>query len=253
MKGQLSYIIKPLSLVMTIVLLLLLYNSISSFGASQKTVQKTLDLNSDATNALLVLANSEDCLAFHSQITQGLYANIVDIDKLNDFSARYSDTEPECARNFDFGWRVTVTEYKRVEGALTTGSNWTFGARDFSHDSALIGTADFSVPIAIRHSDKLTRPGVMQIHLVNGELERISGLLDWACHLFQSNSITRFSTPISTSYGISYNAATNELCSMSKVPACRTMWCQLNFTSIKSGGSYVLKMTYSNGKMVVNS
>jgi hypothetical protein len=253
MKGQLSYIIKPLSLVMTIVLLLLLYNSISTFGVSQKTAQKSLDLTSDATNILLVLANSEDCLAFHSLITQGLYANIIDVNKLNDFSQKYADTEPECARSFDFGWRVNIVEYKRVEGSLVTGKNWTFGAKDFSHDNALISRSDFSVPVAIRYSDKLTRSGVMQIHIVNGELEKISGLLDWACHLFENNRITRFSTSISTSYGLSYNPATNELCSVSKVPACRVMWCPLSFTKIKSGGDYILKMTYSGGTMVVNS
>lgn len=253
MKGQLSYIIKPLSLVMTIVLLLLLYESISTFGANQKTVQTSLDLTSDATDILLVLANSEDCLAFKSPITQGLYANIVDVSKLNDFAARYSNTEPECARSFDFGWRVNITEYKRVEGSLLSGNSWSFGAGDFSHDNALTGQAYFSVPVAIRYSDRLTRPGTMQIHIVNGELEKISGIMDWACHLFQTNQITRFSTPISTSYGLSYNPAGNELCSMSKVPACRIMWCQLNFTDIKSGGGYILKMTYSNGVMAVNS
>lgn len=253
MKGQLSYIIKPLSLVMTIVLLLLLYTSISTFGSNQKTLQNSLDLTSDATNILLVLANSEDCLSFKSPITQGLYANIVDVSKLNDFSLKYADTEPECARSFDFGWRVNITEFKRVEGSLVPGNSWSFGAGDFSHDSALISQADFSIPVAIRYSDRLTRPGTMQIHIVNGELEKISGIMDWACHLFQTKQITSFSTPISTSYGLSYNPATSELCSMSNVPACRATWCPLNFANIKSGGSYILKMTYSNGIMVVKS
>ena len=152
MKGQLSYIIKPLSLVMTIILLLLLYNSVSSFGTQERKAQKSLNLAADATNILLVLANSEDCLAYRSAVTLGLYANIVDVKRLDDFAAKYVDSEPECARSLDFGWRVTITEFKRSEGLTVEGKKWSFGASDFSRDAAFRNSLDFSIPIAIKYS-----------------------------------------------------------------------------------------------------
>jgi len=253
LKGQLSYIIKPLSLVMTIVLLLLLYNSISSFGTRETAVQKGLDLTSDATSTLLVLANSEDCLAYHSPLTQGVYANIVDLNKLNDFVGKYSATEPECARSFDFGWRITITEFKRTEGNVTEGNKWSFGASNFSRDNAFHQDLLFSIPMAVRYSDKLTRPATMQIHIVDGELEKIAGILDWSCVLFKNNRITKFSIQIKTSYPLSYNSQMNELCSMSKEKSCRQMWCPMNFAEIKSAGDYILKISYTDGVMVVKS
>lgn len=252
-KGQLSYIIKPLSLVMTIVLLLILYNSIQNFGNRERQAQQGLDLTADATNILLVLANSEDCLAYRSAVTRGLYANIVDVTKLNSFAAKYSDSEPECARSLDFGWRVTVIEFKRSAGTTIEGSKWSFGANEFSRDSAFRNSLDFSIPVAIRYSDKLTRAGMMQVHLVDGELEKISGMLDWYCEMFKSNRFTKGSAQIMTSYPLSFNTTDGELCSMSKEKSCRKMWCPMDFEEIKSGGTYILKMNYADGAMVVKS
>jgi len=253
MKGQLSYIIKPLSLVMTIVLLLILYNSIQSFGNRERQAQQGLDLVADATNILLVLANSEDCLAYRSTVTEGLYANIVDITKLNYFAAKYANYEPECARSLDFGWRVTVIEFKRSSGATVEGSKWSFGASQFSRDAAFRNSLDFSIPIAVRYSDKLTRTGTLQVHLVDGELEKISGMLDWYCEMFKTNRLSKGSFQIMTSYPLSYNAAQGQLCSMSKENSCRKMSCAMDFEKIKSAGQYNLKLSYVDGVMVVNS
>ena len=253
MKGQLSYIIKPISLVMTVVLLLLLYNTISTFSSQQSNAQNLLDITSDATNILLVLANSQDCLAYKSSTTNGLYANIVDVNRLNFFSQKYASTEPECARSFDFGWRVTVTDYKQSNNATVIGNNWSFGANEFSNAKAIHQDFSFSLPIAVRYSDQLTRPGIMQIHLVSGELESIAGILDWSCQLFKNGGLTSYSTTITTNYPLTYFPTTNQLCSISDTPACRTMWCPMSFENIGSSGQYVLKVTYSNGILNVKS
>jgi len=253
MKGQMSYIIKPISLVMTIVLLLILYSSVQSFGTRERQAQEGLDLASDATNILLVLANSEDCLAYRSAITSGLYANIVDVTKLDDFASRYASEEPECARSLDFGWRATVTEFKRSEGLTVDGKNWSFGANQFSRDAAFRNSLDFSIPIAIRYSDRLTRAGNIQIHLVDGELEKISGVLDLYCQFFKNNRLTQGNAQIKTSYPLKYNADTGQLCSVSNPASCRKVWCPMNFEEIKTGGEYILKINYVDGVMVVKS
>jgi hypothetical protein len=251
MKGQLSYIIKPLSLVLTIILLLLLYNSISSFGNREKVAQQSLDLVADATNILLVLSNSQLCLAYQSPTTQGLYANIVDVNKLNYFAQTYPTIEPNCARNFDYGWRVTVKEYKQVNGATVYGKNWTFGSASFSQDAAFRNSVDFSIPIAIHYSDKLTRPALMTIHLVDGELERISGIIDWACQLHRQNGIDKISVQVHTSYPISYKPSPTTICQVSKTNSCRATDCALDFAGFKAAGNYLMKISFNGDTEVI--
>jgi len=251
MKGQLSYIIKPISLVLTIVLLLLLYNSVSSFGTREKTAEQSLNLVADSTNILLVLANSQLCLGYKSPVTEGLYANIVDIGKLNSFSNQYSSVEPQCARNFDFGWRVTVKEFKQSSGSTVFGNTWSFGATDFSQDSAFRNSLDFSIPIAIRYSDKLTRPGTMGIHLVDGELERIAGAIDWICELYKERQIVQTSVQIHTSYPLTYDANSRLLCQVSKTNSCRITDCNLDFAGFKAPGTYLLRINFAGDKEVI--
>lgn len=251
MKGQLSYIIKPLSLVITIILLLLLYNSISSFSTREKVAEQSLNLVADATNILLVLSNSPQCLAYETTNTPGLYANIVDVNKLNYFSQNYVNAEPECARNYDYGWRVTVQEYKQENGATVFGKNWTFGAASFSQDSAFQNSLDFSIPIAIHYSGKLTRPALMKIHLVQGELEKISGFLDMTCQLHRQSQITKASVQIHTSYPLNYNQNTNSICQVGKNTWCRITSCNLNFAGVKSPGNYLWRITFSGDTEVI--
>jgi hypothetical protein len=250
MKGQLSYIIKPLSLVVTIILLLLLYNSISSYQTREIVAQNSLDLVADATNILLVLSNSQLCLAYQSPTTEGLYANIVDVNKLNYFSQTYKTAEPDCARNFDYGWRVTVKEYKQVNGATVYGNNWTFGAASFSQDNAFGNSVDFSIPIAIHYSDTLTRPAMMTIHLVDGELERLSGIIDWACQLHKQNGIDKLSVQVHTSYPVVYKSSSSSICQVSKTDSCRATDCNLDFGGLKSSGNYLIKIIF-NGNIEV--
>ena len=251
MKGQLSYIIKPLSLVITIILLLLLYNSISSFGARERTAEQSLNLVADATNILLVLANSPLCLAYQSPATEGLYANIVDIGKLNSFARTYATIEPECARNFDYGWRVTIKEFKQAGGQPVYGNNWTFGSASFSQDAAFRNSLDFSIPIAIHYSDTVTRPALMTIHLVDGELEKITGVIDWACQSHRLSNLVKSTVEIHTSYPISYSSTAKSLCQVSKTNSCRTTACVLDFQGFKSAGTYLLKINFDGDKEMI--
>ncbi len=251
MKGQLSYIIKPLSLVMTIILLLLLYNSISSYQTRETVAQNSLNLVADATNILLVLSNSQLCLAYQSPTTEGLYANIVDVNKLNYFAQTYTTAEPDCARNFDYGWRVTVKEYKQVSGATVYGNNWTFGAVNFSQDAAFGNSVDFSIPIAIHYSNRLTRPGLMTIHLVDGQLEKLSGIIDWACQLHRQNGIEKLSVQVHTSYPVIYNSVSSSICQVGKTNSCRVTDCNLNFAGLKSSGNYLIKISFDGDTEVI--
>jgi hypothetical protein len=253
MKGQLSYIIKPLALVITIILLLLLYNSISSFGLREKVAQQSLDITADSTNILLLLANSPQCLAYVSQASQGEYANIVDVNKLTSFSQLYANKEPECARSFDYGWRATVTEFKQDNGQTVTGDSWSFGASSFSLDANNADNLNlnFSMPIAIYYSDKVTRPGKITIHLVSGELEKIAGIFDFACESHNQGSLQNLNVQIHTSYQMSYDPKTNMLCQVSNVNSCRVTDCSMDFAGFKSPGDFLVKINFNGSTEVV--
>ncbi|MBS3055356.1 MAG: hypothetical protein J4452_02615 [Candidatus Aenigmarchaeota archaeon] len=249
MKGQMSYILKPISLVMTIALLLFLYSSISESIAKERQASKTLNLISTSTNILLILANSEDCLAYRSPATDGLYANIVDVTKLKQMASDFKNIEPPCARNYNFGWRATVVEIN--QDPQTPSKIWSFGAKNFSTGPAFKNDINTSMPIAIRYSDKDVIPGNIYIYLVNGELENIAGALDWSCDLFRNGRLNATSFGIHTSFPLSYYKSTNELCSGTKQKSCRVMSCPLAIKDIKAPGDYVWTISYLQGSLVV--
>jgi hypothetical protein len=251
MKGQLSYIIKPLSLVLTIVLLLLLYNSISTFQINEKTAEQDLNLVADSTNILLVLANSPLCLAYKAPATEGLYANIVDAQKLDYFSQQYSSIEPECARSYDYGWRVTVKEFKQSGNSIIFGKAWSFGAANFSRDAAFRNSLNFSMPIAIHYSDMLTRPGLMTLTLVGDELEKIAGAIDWTCQLHRQGRLTKSTVQIYTSYPLIYDQNSKSLCQVSKTNFCRITTCNLDFQGFGAPGNYPLRISFDGDKEVI--
>jgi hypothetical protein len=248
MKGQMSYILKPISLVMTIALLLVLYTSISESISKERQAAKTLNLISTSTNIILLLANSEDCLAFRAPVTEGLYANIVDVGKLKQITSSFSSIEPPCARNYNFGWRATVIEANKDSGPTKV---WSFGAKNFSTGAAFRYDLNTSMPIAIKYSDKVVIPANLYIYLVDGELENIAGALDWSCDLFRNGRLNTTSFGIHTSYPLTYYKSTNELCSGTKEKSCRIMSCPLVFKDIKAPGEYSWTIKYEEGSLVI--
>ena len=249
MKGQLSFIIKPITLVMIIALLLLLYQSISASISRGKKLGETLDLTASATNILLILANSSDCLAYEGSFSKSLYANVVDVNRLEEFSKKYAGMEPECARSYDFGWGVTITELKNTGEEIMEGKNWTFGAQQFSSLSST-RSVDYWMPVAIVYSEKIVKLGKMSIHLVDGELEKIAGVLDWDCAMGKRGKFTKSSVAIDITSPISYNSDKNSLCSGSKIRNCRKLDCEMTFKDLDKG-KHVLTINYVDGKLVI--
>jgi len=251
MKGQLSYIIKPITLVMIVVLLILLYQSISESTVKEKEAQKSLNVVSSATDVLLMLANSYDCLAYRTT-TESIFSNVVDVGRLEEFSERYEAIEPECARSYEFGWRANV--YEMGKNSLPTGANWSFGAKDFSYGAALMDSIKLDMPVAIRRSAKLVTPGIMEVKLVDGELEKIAGFIDWSCQLGRKGRSVKSSASVYLHGTVAYNATDNTLCltpSGSKKKICRQMICQLDFAGLKSPGEHMLSLAYSEGRVVI--
>ena len=236
MKGQVSYIMKPMMLIAVIVLLVFLLQSLYSGRGKERLAEKNLDIVSTATNILLILSNSEQCLASRSSVTDKTQGHVLDVNKLNSFDLNYENTEPECARNYEFGWRVEVEEI--VRGG--TGRTWDFGAKEFSTGKALNNEVRFWIPVAIKYSDDEVKLGKMDIILVDGELEKLAGFFDWSCKMGELGRMTQLSTNIMISQPVSYE--NGELCMGG---SCRKLYCDLYyFDGFDSEGTYELTVNY---------
>jgi len=160
MKGQVSYIMKPMMLIAVVILLVFLLQSLYSSGGKERIAEKNLDIVGTATNVLLILSNSEECLVYNDQTTEVTKANILDVNRLDHFSEEYKDIEPECARNYEFGWRVDV---KQIDKNNQVEKEWDFGAKEFSKGKSLNNEVEFWMPVAIRYSDDDVKLGKMEI------------------------------------------------------------------------------------------
>ncbi|MEM7826713.1 MAG: hypothetical protein QXQ40_00635 [Candidatus Aenigmatarchaeota archaeon] len=233
MKAQMSFVIKPIMLVAMILLILILIFSFYTSEVKEKEREKSLDLTATATNILLLLANSEDCLAFRAEDTKGTYANLVSKEKLDIFSKLYSDIEPECARSFDFGWRATIEELDKDGKVVNT---WSFGAKEFSEKKK--ENINFWMPIAIRYSSKRINPGKMYVSIVYGELESFAGFLDLACSL-------RREQKAAIAFEETMRIEGNRLCVRN---ACRELFCEIIGPKEISPGNYIITTAFSQPK-----
>lgn len=243
MKGQISYVIKPFALVLMVIVLLALYGFLNMSEADLKRIERNNELMNTATATLLLLANSEDCLAYQVKETSSSYANIIDVQKLNEFAQKYKDIEPECARSYEFGFRVKIND-------IENSSGWEFGASNFSTGKAYRNSVEYWMPVAIRYSKKVVKPGKITIYIVDGELEKIAGFLDLSCKLGMLGQKNATTTKISLSYPLTY--FNNTLCIESNPKKCRKVLCKLDFKDIKSKGVYRITTSfkYPNKLMV---
>lgn len=242
--GQSSILSRPVILVLTISVMLILLYSIYTSGGIERLKEREIDLRTVGTNTLLILANSEQCLAFRVPVIYGGYANVVDVKKLDQFSASYNDIEPMCARSFDFGWRVKVNEINK-EGNID--KTWSFGTKSFSRHSAFRQGITTNMPIAIRYSNYDIRPGKLEIEIVDGELEQLAGFLDGVCHFKQNSGMN-----IVLSDEV-YRENNNNICmGQSSNKVCKRLLCEVQINSL-TPGSHHLNANYQNETIIVVS
>ena len=238
--------IKPFTLVLMVVGLLGLYSFLSGSEIGVEKAERNNELMNTATATLLLLANSEDCLAYQVRETSSSYANIIDAKKLDEFAVKYKDIEPECARSHEFGFRVSVKEIGKSSG-------WDFGAGNFSTGKAYRNKVEYWIPVAIRYSERSVKSGKISITLVDGELEKVAGFLDLSCKLGMLGQANTTTTKVSLSYPVTY--IDNNLCISSNPKRCRKVLCELDFEDMKSKGEYRLSTSfkYPNKLMVMTS
>ena len=113
-KGQFSFLTKGFLMIFLIIAITLVINQVTFYQINAEKISREYDLSITAMNLVSMLSNSDRCLALNEQVNVGgtyenrTYARVIDLDKVIDFAQRYSETEPECARNYMIGYNVTV-------------------------------------------------------------------------------------------------------------------------------------------------
>jgi len=237
-KAQMSFLSKPLMLVLTIAVLIVLLQTVWSTPVKDKEQELTLRLMTKASDILDILLSSEDCLAMRTNITESAYAYVASKEKLDEFAKAYASREPDCARNFEYAYNVVIEE--QCDDADECLS-WRFGSQEFSPSVDLIGKQVRSLPVGILHSRKDIRVGKATITLADGALERIAGFLDKVCMLRQSEQSMKIT------FSEALQLSGEKICLGN---ACKPLDCPVGEKSIPSG-SQNLRVSYSGGRLEV--
>jgi len=112
--SQSSFFIKGVYLILILIVIAFVINQITSLHVSSTEQQKDIELIEKSNNILETLAGNNNCLAYEEPASiEGKHVElathrVIDINKLNEFSQKYSDVEPDCAKDFTYGYRVEV-------------------------------------------------------------------------------------------------------------------------------------------------
>lgn len=244
MQGQVSFLSRPIILMMTIVVLIILLQTIWTQPVREKKQEITIDLMTKATKILNILVSSEDCLAYKTNLTKGAYAYVISREKLKEFSSLYKDIEPECARDYQYGYRITV------ETLLPPIEKWEFGANNFSKSISLKGFEKMSIPVAIRMDKKDIRIGRITIKIYDGSLERVSGFIDETCMLGRKGGVTRTKS-IYIDTVVSFRA--DKVClDYGTEIVCKHVLCSVRGPEL-SIGDYLLTAEYKDGIVSISA
>lgn len=248
LKGQMSFTLKPFTMLMVIIMLIFLYIYLNSSEVKKEEAEKDIEIRSVSTDILLLLANSEDCLAYQLPDRESAYANIIDVRKLEEFAREYEGVEPACARNYNFGFRVEVVEIVMTSMGPREAQKWSFGVQNFSREYHN-NLVSYWMPVALKYSEKEVGVGKIRLTVFDGELQRIAGFLDRACEMGKSGVLNQTSQTFQISYPISYERG--QLCIGMKNKACRKTFCELEMESITAKGSYKLKVSFERPNRLV--
>lgn len=167
-RGTSKFFIKTIYLIVAIIVISIITRHMISTSLISEEEATNIRLEREAYIILEKLL-SPDCLGEDEEMS-----NLIDVNSLNEFQARYTDIEPTCARSYEYGFLVEVEEF-------TSGGKWRFGSPTHSEFDSLENSITVSIPVAIKISDKRIEPGSIKLTLFKGQLESLAGLIDWVC------------------------------------------------------------------------
>jgi len=251
--GISSFLIKGFYLILILVAITLVTRQIFSVNYLRSQEKRNLELYDKAVSIMETLAASENCLGYEEiasvegNVKKLAKHRVLDKKKLDEFQSLYSDVEPNCARDFRYGYTVDVE-------TLTTFSDdihrWRFGTKEFSKKNALRRQNSISLPVVIRFNPSLFIPGTMRITVTDGELEELSGAIDLSCA--SGKDISR---RIFFHYPVTYSDVDKQICLNypDKSTVCRKLSCQksVEFSGVRSPGSYLITLNHHEGVLRV--
>ncbi|MCX6822002.1 MAG: VWA domain-containing protein [Candidatus Aenigmarchaeota archaeon] len=108
MKGASKLLIKGIYLIMVIIAIAIVINQITSVNLMGTEGTENIRFRKDANDILETLVGSDKCLATKSN---GNIEKIINISTLDEFQSNYSDIEPDCARDYEYGYYVKIEKF----------------------------------------------------------------------------------------------------------------------------------------------
>lgn len=109
-KGQASFFIKVLFVIAISIAFLLSFLQFREFVVTTTKERAISTFKIQVLNILQKLVTDYNCLAYHQNKTP--YKIVIDKSKLDDFSVKYVDIEPECAKAVDFDYSIKVVQFE---------------------------------------------------------------------------------------------------------------------------------------------
>jgi len=103
-KGQISFFVKTVSILIASLLFVFIVYYFSGYQKSVEEEKTMLEFKNEVINLAQKLISSEDCLSYKNE------KGTIDINKLEYFSSRYKEVEPECAKEINFDYIITVVQ-----------------------------------------------------------------------------------------------------------------------------------------------
>lgn len=109
-----SFLMKGIYLIVVLITVAIVVNRIASLLSRSGELKAGSTMLGRASRILNTLVNDENCIAYKEVVdTEGKEMDlatqpVIDLEKLEEFFKSYSDVDPDCMKDFDFGYRVRV-------------------------------------------------------------------------------------------------------------------------------------------------
>jgi streptogramin lyase len=103
-KGQVSFFMKTISIIIASIIFVFIIYYFVGYQRSVSEEKAASEFKNEVTNVVQKLILSEDCLSYKNE------KGSIDINKLEYFSSRYKEVEPECAKEMNFDYTITVIQ-----------------------------------------------------------------------------------------------------------------------------------------------
>jgi streptogramin lyase len=103
-KGQVSFFVKTISIVIASLIFVFIVYYFSGYQKSVAEEKTSSEFKNEVLNLAQKLISSEECLSYKNE------KGTIDVNKLEDFASKYKGIEPECAKEMNFDYTITVVQ-----------------------------------------------------------------------------------------------------------------------------------------------